>query len=191
MNPAIQEVADAEVKEKAVNILNKAILDEYSNNFMYDDILKVQKDGSGNIVLIEADTLKMNKIACEFVIKAQNELKKERNMEIEIPFGYIFKNDLIEDLGPMIHVKAKPIGNIEAKYLSQFESQGINQTRHKIHLIVKTNVKIIFPAGSSEIQVKSEMPIAETIIVGKIPDNALLLDVNDANFTFPIDMKQN
>lgn len=185
INPVFEQIAAEQAKVNTVKIINKTILEEYSKNFNYDDIIKIQKDYLGNIELIKADTLKMNRIACEFVIQAQNELGKEKNMDIEIPAGYISKNALISDWGPLIHVKARPIGNIEAKYISQFEGQGINQTRHKIHLVVTTNVKIIFPSGSSEIQVKSEMPIAETIIVGKIPENALLLDVKEADFTLP------
>ena len=76
----------------------------------------------------------------------------------------------------------QPIGFIEARYSSEFESAGINQTRHKIYINVKTKIRIIIPLKSSDIEVSNEIPIAETIIVGKIPKTAVQMELNDAGF---------
>jgi sporulation protein YunB len=75
-----------------------------------------------------------------------------------------------------------PIGYIETKYESIFESAGINQTRHKIYVQVYVKLKVIIPTKNDEIEVKGEIPIAETIIVGKIPNTSINLDLNGAGF---------
>ena len=72
----------------------------------------------------------------------------------------------------------QPIGHVETKYSSEFESAGINQTRHKIYVKVKTTVRVIIPLKSNDIEVTNEVPIAETIIVGKTPNTAVQLDLN-------------
>lgn len=191
ITPQIINLSKAKVKERTINIVNKCILEEFSKNFRYENVVKIEKDDEGNITMIKADTLEMNRIACEFAINAQDQLKKEEETNIKIPMGYIFNNNLIANTGPKLSVKAEPVGNVETEYLSKFESQGINQTRHRIYIIVKTNVQIMFPMNTTEITVKSEMPIAETIIIGKIPDTALQFDLKSAGFMLPGEVSEN
>lgn len=45
------EVTDAEMRAKATEIVNKAIINEYSKQFNYDEIIRVDKDSEGNIVM--------------------------------------------------------------------------------------------------------------------------------------------
>jgi len=173
-------VADAEMRAKSIEIVNKAIIDEYSKQFNYDDIIHVEKDKNDNIVLLKADTLKMNKIACDVALTSQKELKSLGNVGIKVPLGYILKNNILSYMGPSIAIKMQPIGYIETKYISDFEQAGINQTRHKIYVQVKTKIRVIIPLKSNDIEINNEVPIAETIIVGKVPDNSLNLDLQNA-----------
>ena len=55
-------------------------------------------------------------------------------------------------------------------YATEFESTGINQTRHRIYIIVTTDIKLIVPLVSEEIRVTTNIPIAETIIIGDVPE---------------------
>jgi sporulation protein YunB len=132
--------------------------------------------------MLRADTLKMNKIACEVSLKSQKKLRELGKVGINIPMGYIFKNNILAYMGPSITVKMEPIGQIETKYVSEFETGGINQTRHKIYVHVKTNLRVIFPMKSSDVEVDNEMPVSETIIVGKVPNTALQMDLKGAGF---------
>lgn len=180
--PTVMTVADGEMRAKALEVINKSILEEYSKQFYYDDIIKFEKDNDGNIVMFKADTLKMNKIACDVALTAQEKLREIGVVGIKIPMGYIFKNNIIAYLGPNVTVKMQPIGSIETKYLSEFQSAGINQTRHKIYVIVKTQMRIIVPFDSNNVEVQNEVPIAETVIVGKVPNTAINFDLKNAGF---------
>lgn len=180
--PILLTIADAEIRAKSIEILNKAIITQYSNQFKYDEVINIEKDNSGNIAMLKADTLKMNKIACDVAIDAQNQLKALGEIGIKIPLGNVFENNLLSDFGPNITIKMKPIGYVETNYSSDFESAGINQTRHKIYVNVKTSVRVILPLNTDDIEIKNEIPIAETILVGKIPNSAINLDLKDAGF---------
>lgn len=182
VTPTAMAVADSEMRAKAIEIVNRAIINEYSRNFNYDEIIRVDKDSEGNIVMLKADTLKMNKIACDVALETQNELFKLGEIGIKIPIGYITRNNILSYYGPSITIKMQPIGIVETKYSSEFESAGINQTRHKIYVKVKTTVKVSIPMKSNYIEVANEIPIAETIIVGKTPNTAIGLDLNGAGF---------
>ncbi|MBU3100313.1 sporulation protein YunB [Clostridium frigoriphilum] len=180
--PTVMAVADSEMRAKATEIVNKAIIDEYSNQFNYDEIIKVDKDSVGNIVMLKADTLKMNKIACDVALKSQKELMKLGDVGIKVPIGYITRNNILSYYGPSVNIKMQPIGHVETKYSSEFESAGINQTRHKIYVKVRTTVRVIIPLRSNDIEVTNEVPIAETIIVGKTPNTSVQLDLNGTGF---------
>ena len=180
--PTVMAVADAEMRAKAIEIVNRAIINEYSNQFNYDQVIRVDKDSQGNIVMLKADTLKMNKIACDVALESQKELMKLGEVGIKIPIGYITRNNILSYYGPSITIKMQPIGQVETKYSSEFESSGINQTRHKIYVKVKTTVRVIIPLKSNDIEVTNEVPIAETIIVGKTTNTAVQLDLNGTGF---------
>lgn len=180
--PTVLAVADAEMRARATEIINTAIIHEYTNQFEYEDVIKIEKDSSGNIVLLKADTLKMNKIACDVALETQKELKKIGNIGIKLPVGYITKNNILSYFGPSITIKMEPIGHIETRYASEFESAGINQTRHKIYAEVDAKIRVIIPLKDNDISVKYTMPIAETIIVGKIPNTTIGLDFKDAGY---------
>ncbi|MBZ9687587.1 sporulation protein YunB [Clostridium estertheticum] len=180
--PTVMAVADAEMRAKATEIVNRAIINEYSKQFNYDEIIRVDKDSEGNIVMLKADTLKMNKIACDVALETQKELLKLGDIGLKIPIGYITRNNILSYYGPRITIKMQPIGLVETKYSSEFESAGINQTRHKIYVKVKTTVRVIIPLKSNDIEVANEIPIAETIIVGKTPNTAIGLDLNGTGF---------
>jgi sporulation protein YunB len=180
--PTVMAVADAEMRAKAIEIVNRAIINEYSKQFNYDEVIRVDKDLEGNIVMLKADTLKMNKIATDVALESQRELQKLGEVGIKIPLGYITRNNILSYYGPSITIKMQPIGHVETKYSSEFESAGINQTRHKIYVKVKTTVRVIIPLKSNDIEVTNEVPIAETIIVGKTPNTAVQLDLSGTGF---------
>ena len=61
------------------------------------------------------------------------------------------------------------IGRVDVKFKSSFENAGINQTRHRIYLDITTNIKSIIPVCTQDQNCINEIMIAETIIVGDIP----------------------
>jgi sporulation protein YunB len=180
ITPTVIAVANAEMRAKSMEIIYATILDEYSKQFKYEDVINVEKDNGGNITLLKADTLKMNKIANDVALNSQKQLRSLGSQGIKIPIGFILQNNILAYIGPRVSVKMQPIGYIETKYQSEFESAGINQTRQKIYVQVYAKLKIIIPMKSDSIEVKSEVPIAETIIVGKVPDTSINLDLKGA-----------
>jgi len=176
--PNIMVICDGEMRAKATDIINKSIIEEYIDQFKYDEIINFEKDLEGNIILLKADTLKMNKIATDVALRVQRDLKEIGQVGIEFPIGYITKNNLLSNLGPNITATMQPVGHVETRYISDFESAGINQTRHKICIEVKAKIKVVLPIGYNEVEVISQLPITETVIVGKIPETSVQLDLN-------------
>ena len=76
LTPSIITDSDVEVRAKVTEIINSVILNEYSKNFNYDTMIHVDKDNERNIVMIKADTLRMNKIASDVALESQKNIKK-------------------------------------------------------------------------------------------------------------------
>ena len=143
------------------------------SGYSYDNLIIIDKDSNNNINLIRANTIKLNFLTSKLSSECNKKLQEMGTNGLDVPLGWIAKNSTFYHLGPKINVGIEPIGNVEISYDSKFESAGINQTRHKIYLDVKATMRIKVPMNSEEIKVKCEIPISETIIVGKIPDTAI------------------
>lgn len=183
--PTVMSVADGEMRAKAIVTVNNCVLKEFNKSFDYEKIVKVEKNVNGDIIMLKADTLKLNEIASNVVLRSQAELKTMGSLGIKLPMGYITKNNVLSYWGPDLKVKMQPIGYIETRYHSIFESAGINQTRHRIYIEVRTQIRVIIPLKTHDIEVIHQIPICETIIVGKVPDNAINLDMKGAGFSIP------
>lgn len=176
--PRVVRICDAETRSRVTEILNNTINEEYSKSFNYEEMIKVDKDSEGNITMVQADTLKLARLATRTIVNAQTTLNETKSIDVKVPIGQVTNNNLLANLGPTVKVKMQPIGHITTKYLSDFETAGINQTRLKIYIEATTKVKIILPFQSYDVEIATQMPVAETIIVGKVPETAIQLDLD-------------
>ena len=177
LSPAIIAVADSELRARTLDIINTNIQTIYDEEFKDIDLVSVEKDSNDKIVMVKADTVRLNTLATKISLKGQDELEKMGKVGFKIPLGYVSKVSILSYLGPDIIVKMRPIGRVEVSYESVFESAGINQPRLKIYMNVKSTMQIILPFESRDLEVVNNVPVCETIIVGEIPRTILGSDV--------------
>lgn len=176
--PAVLSIGEEKLRREATAIINETALDIYSKDFDYKDMIITEKDNEGNITMLRADTVKLNYLSAKLVLASNNKIGELEEVGLKVPLGYMTKNLVFYNLGPKINVDMTQIGNITSSYESVFESAGINQTRHKIYLNVNMKMKLIVPLKSRDVEIASQIPIAETIIVGKVPNTAIDLNKN-------------
>lgn len=174
--PAALAMGEENLRREATTIINETALDIYSKDFDYNNMIIIEKDNDGNITLLRADTVKLNYLASKLILSANKKIGELEEVGMKIPLGYLTKNLVFYNMGPKINIKMSQIGNITSSYESVFESAGINQTRHKIYLNVNMQMKIIVPLNSKAVDISCQIPISETIIVGKIPNTAIELN---------------
>ena len=54
---------------------------------------------------------------------------------------------------------------------SEFETTGINQVNHRIFIVLKISASALIPNYSAEVQFRTRVCVAQTVIVGKVPEN--------------------
>lgn len=171
--PSVVSIAETTMRAETIKAINKISIEVFDEEVANNDIVIIDKDKNNKINLIKANTFLLNKITSEISIRSNNELDELGKKGIEVPLGWMTDKSIYYNLGPNINIEMEPIGNIETSYETIFESAGINQTRHKIYLNVKGRIKIIIPMYNREIEVNTQIPLSETIVVGEIPDTAI------------------
>ncbi|MBS6601890.1 MAG: sporulation protein YunB [Clostridium sp.] len=171
--PSVLKISETMIKSKTIEKISETSIELFNDEFNYDEMIIINRDNEGNINLIQANTMKLNYLASKLSVECNKTLQSMGEVEMKVPLGWISKNSAFYRLGPKINVKIEPIGNMNVTYESKFESAGINQTRHTIYLKVESKIRIAVPFQNKEIDVLCEIPVSETIIVGKIPSTAI------------------
>ena len=171
LRPTITVLAETKAMELANRSINKAVGDIVKDKINYSDLIYTKLDSQGKISMIQSNSVLMNQVASDVALEIQNELKQVKTTTSYIPIGTALKSPILAKYGPQLKVSIQPIGTVSVDFKTSFESAGINQTRHTIYLEVKTQVKVVIPLTTSTKEVKSQIPICETIIVGDVPES--------------------
>ena len=181
---AILPIFDTLCKDKAKSIAT-IISNEQATNVMrehsYDELFTIEKDNDGNITMIKSNVFPINEIISDVAVKIQNEIDERGRKDVEIALGSFTGFKLLSGKGPGIPIRISSIGNVETDLRSEFTSQGINQTLHRIYLQVECEVSILTPYNDITEKIKNQVLIAENVIVGKIPNTYYNLEGIDTN----------
>jgi sporulation protein YunB len=167
IKPTILAMSEINARLIATQAINDAVNSKISNN-TFNHLVDFKTDNNGKIALIQANTVQMNKLAADTSLEIQKEIKKIGTTALKIPISNIFGSQIFANSGPKISVNIQPAGTVNVDFYTDFEEAGINQTRLKIYLIVKTDVQIIVPLASNKIDVTTHIPVSETIIVSDV-----------------------
>lgn len=177
LRETILAVANARAVQAATETINQAVAAKVVDSIDYRELIYTVQDSSGRLVLMQANTLKLNKIASDTTLEVQKKLRELSNERFNIPLGQAFGSKLLASYGPLIKITIVPIGTVQVKVLDDFEEAGINQTKHRLLLNVKTRVRIVVPLASSEAVVETQVPVTETVIVGEVPQTYVKLNL--------------
>lgn len=169
IKPTIIAMSEAKVEYIAILAMNNSVSKVLDSDINYTQLSNVILDKNGKISLIQYDTIIINKLARETSTLAQDEIRSLGEEGITVPLGSVTRSKILSGMGPDIRVRMTPVGSVSVDFTDEFHAAGINQTRHKIYLLLKTQVKIVVPLGSEVINVSTRVPISESIIVGDVP----------------------
>jgi len=171
LRPTITVLAETKALELANRSINKAVGEIVKDKINYSDLMYTKIDAEGKITMIQANTIMMNKIASDVALQIQEELKQVKTTTSYIPIGTALGSPILAKYGPQLKVSIQPIGTVSVDFKTDFESSGINQSRHRIYLESKTVVKVVIPLTTSTKEVKVQIPICETIVIGDVPNS--------------------
>lgn len=180
INPIIDKLCLSEAKNIATKISNDEatnVMDKYA----YNDLVNITKDKNEDVVLVQANTNAINDIASRIPNDVIEKMSKNTNSTITIYLGSIFGLKILSGRGPKISAKIANTGNVETNLVSEFKAQGINQTLHRIYLELKMEVSILTPYDTVSTTITNQVLIAESIIVGAVPNSYYNLNTMNSN----------
>lgn len=170
----IRELAQTQVKNTTSDLTNDAIAKQIADGIIqYDRIVYFEKDLDGRITALKTNMSEVNRLKTDILNIINDEILSLDTSDIGIPLGSLFLPELLSGKGPAIPVHILSIRNSDATFSSGFSQAGINQTLHKLTMEVSVDVAVLVLGETSSFTVTSEVVVAETVIVGDVPNTFL------------------
>ncbi len=172
LKPILTSLATARVSNTVNGIVSAAVNETiYSGDVDYDRLISFEKDNEGHITAVKSNMAEFTRLQSAIIADILEKLSEVTTRELSIPLGTLTGTPLLAGRGPLISVRMQSVGSSSAHFENAFTSAGINQTKHQIYLVVDVYVSILLPGFSTMTKVSNTYAVAETVIVGLVPDN--------------------
>lgn len=166
----IVALAKTEVTNSTSDLINDAIDEQIeTGNIQYDRIVYFEKDLNGRITALKTNISEVNRLKTDILNLINDEILAMDASDLGIPLGSLFLPEVLSGRGPGIPVQILSIRNSDASFTSRFSEAGINQTLQQLIMEVSVDVTILVLGDTESFTVSSEVVVAETIIVGDVP----------------------
>jgi len=170
----IRDLAQTSVMNTTSDLTNDAISKQIAaGNIAYDRIVYFEKDLEGRITALKTNMSEVNRLKTDVLNIINDEIMALDNSDIGVPLGSLFLPELFSGKGPAIPVHILSIRNSDASFVSSFSQAGINQTLHRLNMEVSIDVAVLVLGETTNFTMTSEVVVAETIIVGQVPNTFL------------------
>ena len=173
-NSVVQSLAGTQVRNSTSDLINDAIDKQIDNgNIQYDRIVYFEKDLNGRITALKTNMSEVNRLKTSILNTINDEILALDTADLGIPIGSIFLPEFLSGKGPCIPIHIISIRNSEATFTSNFSEAGINQTLQQLVMEISVDITVLVLGQTDSFTVTSQVVVAETIIVGDVPETFL------------------
>lgn len=174
LRPAVAAIAIAQTQNTMTSVIEETITaDLAARQISYSDFVEIQRDEGGAITALTTHMAQMNLLRSELTSVILEALAAVDVSTIQVPLGSLFDFEPFWARGPSLKARAMTVGTVRAEFESELTSAGVNQTLHRIWLEVEVPMTVLLPGGEEQVPVHTRLPVAETVIVGRVPDTYL------------------
>jgi sporulation protein YunB len=173
-NEPIRSLAQIQVQNATSDLINDAIAAQIdTGQIKYDRIVYFEKNLDGRITALKTNIGEVNRLKTATLNLINDEILALDASDLGVPLGSLFFPEFMSGRGPSIPVQILSIKNSDAVFESNFTQAGINQTLHQLSMSVGVDVAVLVLGKTTAFTVKSQVVVAETVIVGDVPDTYL------------------
>lgn len=177
LRPVLESLAVTQVGGAVTAAVNDAIAAGISQaNISYDDIVLVETDENGHVTVLKSNMAQANLLRTQLLAAALEQVAGLSARDFSVPLGSLTNIDLIAGKGPRVKVRLLSTGEADAAFRNEFTAAGVNQTLHQVILDITVTVVILLPGQRLETVVTAPVCVAQTVIVGQVPDTYLQLE---------------
>lgn len=167
----VHNSVDNELEIHAVNSIDAAVMKILSEESVkYDDLIYKNITEEGSVTSLQTNTMAINMLKSRLSLKITEYIKEEYVAKVGVPAGAFTGLVLLSSTGPDITITLNLNGSVVTNIRSEFISAGINQTLHRIYLVVDADISLTCPILSYETNIITEYELCQTVIVGNTPD---------------------
>lgn len=169
-----RELSCQMVISDATDLMTLCINDTISRKFAeedydYDYFVDLDYGSDGTVNAVRANMARINALSSELLSDIVH-AADGGELSLSIPIGNVLGSSLLLGKGPEIPVDITMLSSSHVDFQNELSDAGINQTKHQIKLEVVIDIDVIMPWQTVSTQVVSEILIAETVILGDVPD---------------------
>lgn len=166
-------IAEARVNKYVNNMINNA-----TGDILFDkELLKINKNSNDEVEMVTYNTYEVTKLIDKITMNIQDEFNGLEYGKVndefvlqKIPFGVIFGNVFLRNLGPKINIRFDMIGNVLTNIETEVKPYGINNAYVETRVFIEANARIIIPFVTKNIKITNVIPISINIYQGKVPN---------------------
>lgn len=172
---SIEAAAEAVAVNAVATKINASLREGFSGEGMGESLLYVERDEQGAIQYLEPNSSLINRLLLTFSANVKEKYDLSDIEEIEVNWGVITGSKIMSQLPFTATVKVQPLSLTKFQYESEFETEGINQTRYYVYCTITSTVHILAPFTDKTASINRRVLLAEAVIVGKVPENYVMV----------------
>lgn len=170
--PSVEDYIISLLQTKILNLISESVSYVLSQEGLtYDDFVKIKTNNDDTISTIEIDTVTLNRIKSGMAKLSSKLADNTEDITAHVPLGTVFGSSLFSGTGPLLPFSVKTTSSVFADYISEFTDAGINQTLHRIIIKIRCESTLIVPLHQSKFTTNSDFIMAQSVIVGDVPEN--------------------
>lgn len=170
LGPILLELARTQTANHITTVIDTVVAEQALS---YNDLVALERSESGDIVALTSNMARANILRAQLLERALNALDGAEVLEMEVPLGTVFDWDVLSGVGPGVDARVVYTGTATAEFENEFTSAGINQTCHRIFFHIHADIAVLLPGQQLQTAVSTRVCVAETVIVGKVPETYL------------------
>ena len=169
--PTVEALVTMELDNETSNLINDAV-DAYlaGGGIGYEDLVTLERTADGGVAAARIDLLAVNRMKSTILSELDERIPDRVRQSVRVPLGNVVMPSLFSGRGLGLPVRVVNLRSTNAELESSFSHAGVNQTLHTLALRVEVDLLLLTPAGLLSRQVSATVPIAQTIIVGDVPN---------------------
>ena len=171
----IEATAEAIAIDIVGSKINKSLKEGFYDETMGQPLLHIERDSEGNIQYVEPDSRVINKLLLSFSQNVEEKYSLSDMEEHKVNLGVLTGSRVLSQLPLYITIRVQPLSLTKFQYETEFETEGINQTRYYVYCTVTSKVHILAPFTGKISEINRRILLAEAVIIGKVPDSYVLV----------------
>lgn len=179
LEPNMEDLAKMRAEVLVSRTVTRVLGEQFQQETSQEELFTVMKDQEGSMSMVQANSAKINLLMSRISSQLQESFQTMKKESFAVPAGSLLGSRFLSQAGPQVHIAVIPLSVSAMDFKTEFDSEGINQTKYKIYMVLTCRIKMAAPFSRRVFQTTSTVLLAEAVILGKVPDSYVVVPEDD------------